>query len=71
MSTVRHRAEWLSLLEISDLFLSMPVLTDVFPLGLVTGNAEAEPGSRRPGDRPGLRRRAGRQPAQVAGGVQL
>ena len=30
----RHHAEWLSLLEISGPFLSMPVLQSVFPQGL-------------------------------------
>ena len=34
MSIARHHAEWLSLLEISGPFLSMPVLVDVFPQGL-------------------------------------
>ncbi|HEX9596664.1 MAG TPA: hypothetical protein VF982_07285, partial [Anaerolineales bacterium] len=34
MSTARHHAEWLSLLEISGPFLSMPVLLRVFPQGL-------------------------------------
>ena len=34
MSTARHHAEWLSLLEISGPFLSMPVLLDAFPQGL-------------------------------------
>jgi hypothetical protein len=33
-STPRHHAEWLSLLEISGPFLSMPVLMDVFSSGL-------------------------------------
>jgi hypothetical protein len=33
-STPRHHAEWLSLLEISGPFLSMPVLLDAFPNGL-------------------------------------
>lgn len=34
MSIARHHAEWLSLLEISGPFLSMPVLMRVFPQGL-------------------------------------
>jgi hypothetical protein len=34
MSTARHHAEWLSLVETSGPFLSMPVLTRVFPQGL-------------------------------------
>jgi hypothetical protein len=34
MSTARHHAEWLSLLEISGPFLSMPVLLRAFPQGL-------------------------------------
>ena len=34
MSVARHHAEWLSLLEISGPFLSMPVLLRVFPQGL-------------------------------------
>ena len=34
MSTPKHHAEWLSLLEISGPFLSMPVLIDAFPQGL-------------------------------------
>ena len=33
-SPARHHAEWLSLLEISGPFLSLPVLLDVFPQGL-------------------------------------
>ena len=32
--TSKHHAEWLSLLEISGPFLSMPVLTSIFPQGL-------------------------------------
>jgi hypothetical protein len=35
MSTARHHAEWLSLVEVSGPFLSMPVLMRVFPQGLV------------------------------------
>src|SRR5579859_7187756 len=34
MSIARHHAEWLSLVEISGPFLSMPVLLDAFPQGL-------------------------------------
>jgi hypothetical protein len=34
MSVTRHHAEWLSLLEVSGPFLSMPVLLKVFPQGL-------------------------------------
>src|SRR5690242_3771880 len=34
MNTARHHTEWLSLLEISGPFLSMPVLLRVFPQGL-------------------------------------
>ncbi len=34
MSIARHHAEWLSLLEISGPFLSMPVLLEAFPQGL-------------------------------------
>jgi hypothetical protein len=34
MSITRHHAEWLSLLEISGPFLSMPVLLEAFPQGL-------------------------------------
>ena len=34
MSVARHHAEWLSLLEISGPFLSMPVLLQAFPQGL-------------------------------------
>jgi len=34
MSTARHHAEWLSLVEASGPFLSLPVLLQVFPQGL-------------------------------------
>src|ERR1041384_7273320 len=34
MSIARHHAEWLSLIEISGPFLSMPVLMEAFPTGL-------------------------------------
>ncbi|MEI8372987.1 MAG: type IIL restriction-modification enzyme MmeI [Planctomycetota bacterium] len=35
MSIARHHAEWLSLVEVSGPFVSMPVLLRVFPQGLV------------------------------------
>ena len=34
MSSSRHHAEWLSLIEVSGPFLSVPVLERVFPQGL-------------------------------------
>lgn len=34
MSNAKHHAEWLSLLEVSGPFLSMPVLLQIFPQGL-------------------------------------
>ena len=34
MSIARHHSEWLSLVEVSGPFLSMPVLMRVFPQGL-------------------------------------
>lgn len=34
MSTAQHHNEWLALIDISGPFLSLPVLTDVFPQGL-------------------------------------
>ncbi len=34
MSIARHHAEWLSLVEVSGPFLSLPVLVDAFPQGL-------------------------------------
>jgi hypothetical protein len=34
MSTARHHAEWLSLVEASGPFVSLPVLLEVFPQGL-------------------------------------
>ena len=34
MNVPRHHAEWLSLIEVSGPFLSMPVLLEVFPQGL-------------------------------------
>ena len=36
MSVARHHAEWLSLVEVSGPFLTMPVLEKVFPQGLDT-----------------------------------
>jgi hypothetical protein len=33
-SVARHHAEWLSLIEVSGPFVSMPVLLRVFPQGL-------------------------------------
>ncbi|MDY7076598.1 MAG: DNA methyltransferase [Chloroflexota bacterium] len=39
-SIARHHAEWLSLLEISGPFLSMPVLIEAFPQGLEARDAE-------------------------------
>ena len=39
MSIARHHAEWLSLLEISGPFLSMPVLVGAFPQGLEARDA--------------------------------
>lgn len=40
MSTARHHAEWLSLLETSGPFLSMPVLLESFPQGLDAHDAD-------------------------------
>lgn len=40
MSTARHHAEWLSLIEISGPFLSMPVLLRAFPQGLDADDAD-------------------------------
>ncbi len=34
MSIAKHHAEWLSLIEVSGPFLSLPVLQRVFPQGL-------------------------------------
>jgi len=34
MSTARHHNEWLSLVEVSGPFLSLPVLLRAFPQGL-------------------------------------
>jgi hypothetical protein len=41
MSIARHHAEWLSLLEISGPFLSMPVLLQTFPQGLDAHDPQA------------------------------
>lgn len=40
MSSAKHHAEWLSLIEVSGPFLSMPVLTRIFPQGLDLVEAE-------------------------------
>ena len=40
MSTIRHHAEWLSLIEVSGPFLSLPVLMKVFPQWLEAHNSE-------------------------------
>ena len=40
MSIARHHAEWLSLVEISGPFLSMPVLVATFPQGLEAHDAD-------------------------------
>jgi hypothetical protein len=42
MSIARQHAEWLSLIEVSGPFLSMPVLLEVFPQGLEKEEQEAE-----------------------------
>src|SRR6266496_926669 len=42
MSIARQHAEWLSLIEVSGPFLSMPVLLNVFPQGLEKDEQEAE-----------------------------
>jgi len=42
MSIARQHTEWLSLLEVSGPFLSMPVLLSVFPQGLEKDEQEAE-----------------------------
>lgn len=39
-STARHHAEWLSLIEVSGPFLSLPVLLRVFPQGLDADDTE-------------------------------
>lgn len=41
MSNKRHHAEWLSLIEVSGPFLTMPVLEKVFPQGLDAHDADA------------------------------
>lgn len=41
MSSKRHHAEWLSLVEVSGPFLTMPVLEKVFPQGLDAHDADA------------------------------
>ena len=41
MSIARHHNEWLSLLEVSGPFLSLPVLMRVFPQGLEEQDSEA------------------------------
>lgn len=46
MSTARHHAEWLSLVESSGPFLSMPVLLRVFPQGLEQRDAAKASGLR-------------------------
>ena len=40
MSTAHHHAEWLTLVEQSGPFLSLPVLLRVFPQGLDTVESE-------------------------------
>ncbi len=42
MSIARQHAEWLSLIEVSGPFLSMPVLLNIFPQGLEKDEQEAE-----------------------------
>src|SRR5438105_8659353 len=42
MSIARQHAEWLSLIEVSGPFLSMPVLLSVFPQGLEKDEQEPE-----------------------------
>jgi len=42
MSIARQHAEWMSLIEVSGPFLSMPVLLNVFPQGLEKDEQEAE-----------------------------
>ena len=42
MSIARQHAEWLSLIEVSGPFLSMPVLLDVFPQGLEKNEQKVE-----------------------------
>ncbi|WP_417384173.1 Eco57I restriction-modification methylase domain-containing protein [Gimesia sp.] len=40
MSIARHHAEWLSLVPVSGPFLSLPVLLEAFPQGLIAHDAE-------------------------------
>ena len=40
MSIAKYHAEWLSLIEVSGPFLSMPVLLRVFPQGLIAHDPE-------------------------------
>lgn len=47
MSIARHHAEWLSLVEVSGLFLSMPALLRVFPQGLHAHDPEVSKAVRR------------------------
>lgn len=47
MSIARHHAEWLSLVEVSGPFLSMPVLLRVFPQGLDAHDPEVSKAVRR------------------------
>ncbi len=42
MSIARQHAEWLSLIEVSGPFLTMPVLLNVFPQGLEKDEQESE-----------------------------
>jgi len=46
MSIARHHAEWLSLVEVSGPFLSMPVLMRVFPQGLEAHDPDRRKGKR-------------------------
>ena len=40
MSIAKHHAEWLSLIEVSGPFLSLPVLVQRFPQGMDTHDLE-------------------------------
>jgi hypothetical protein len=40
MSNKKHHAEWLSLLEVSGPFVSLPVLEKVFPQGVDAHDAD-------------------------------
>jgi len=42
MSSLRQHAEWLSLIEVSGPFVTMPVLLDIFPQGLEKEDGEPE-----------------------------